>query len=79
MPAGDEHVRVRQRPVAMLAADLEAALAGLIAKRAAVGQRVEIVDLQADRHCKTSINPDSRRTRNLEVQPLKQNVYPMAV
>jgi hypothetical protein len=67
--AGDEHVRVRQRPVAVLAADLEAALVGAIAQRTAVRQLIEIVNLEADRHDAATHRTPVRAYR------LRWNVY----
>src|SRR5688572_17190316 len=49
--ARDDAIGIRQAPVEMLlAADLEAAPARLVTHRAAVGQLVEILDPESDRH-----------------------------
>ena len=63
---GYEHVRVGQRPVAMLPADLKTAALRLIAERAAIRQRVQIIDLENDRH-QGSVGSHAIRAGHLQV------------
>src|SRR5439155_20885039 len=46
MPGRDELVRIGERPVAILAADLEAAIARGVVRRVALGQPVDLADLE---------------------------------